>query len=106
MLGYNWRDMSDIMQSDSVRAYDLEKRVAAYDSDMEIMHPLRSKMAEVLLEVLPWAKTEALRGVDLGVGTGLLTARFLYFGEDSAYVRSGSPCFFACGYGCFYRRLR
>ena len=69
--------MSDTAESDSVRAYDLERRVATYDSDMEIMHPLRSKMAEVLLEVLPWAKTEALRGVDLGVGTGLLTARFL-----------------------------
>ena len=65
------------MHPDSVRAYDLEERVAAYDSDMEIMHPLVSKMAEVLLEVLPWAKTEVLRGVDLGVGTGLLTARFL-----------------------------
>jgi SAM-dependent methyltransferase len=63
--------------SDSVRAYDLEKRVADYDSDMEIMHPLRSKMAGVLLEVLPFAAAETLRGVDLGVGTGLLTARFL-----------------------------
>ena len=76
-FGYNWREMSNIGQSDSVRAYDLEKRVAAYDFDMEIMHPLRSKMVAVLLEVLPWAKTEALRAVDLGVGTGLLTARFL-----------------------------
>ena len=53
--------------SDSVRAYDLSRRVAAYDSDMEIMHPLRSKMAGVLLEVLPWARSEPLRGVDLGV---------------------------------------
>jgi len=69
--------MSDIVQSGSVRAYDLHERVAAYDADMEIMHPLRSKMADVLLEVLPWAKTKALRGVDLGCGTGLLTARFL-----------------------------
>lgn len=63
--------------SDSVRAYDLEERVAAYDSDMEIMHPLRSKMAEVVLEVLPFTTAHALRAVDLGVGTGLLTARFL-----------------------------
>ena len=68
--------MSDIA-SDSVRAYDLEKRVATYDFDMEIMHPLRSKMADVLLDVLPFARTEVLRGVDLGVGTGLFTARFL-----------------------------
>jgi ubiquinone/menaquinone biosynthesis C-methylase UbiE len=69
--------MSDIVQSASVRAYDLQERVAAYDLDMEIMHPLRSKMADVLLEVVPWAQTKALRGVDLGAGTGLLTARFL-----------------------------
>jgi len=69
--------MSEILESDSVRAYAFQERVAAYDSDMEIMHPLRSKMAGILLEVLPWAKTEVLLGVDLGVGTGLLTARFL-----------------------------
>ena len=36
--------------SDSVRACDLARRVAGYDSDMEIMHPLRSKMAEALLD--------------------------------------------------------
>jgi len=69
--------MSNIVESGSVRAYDLEKRVASYDSDMEIMHPLRSKMADILLEVLPWARTKALRAVDLGAGTGLLTKRFL-----------------------------
>jgi tRNA (cmo5U34)-methyltransferase len=72
--------------SESVKAYDLAKRVADYDSDMEIMHPLRSKMAEVLLEVLPWARTEPLRGVDLGVGTGLLTARFLDAFRHSSVV--------------------
>ena len=69
--------MSDAVNSDSVKAYDLAKRVDAYDSDMEIMHPLRSKMAEVAVEVLPWTSTEAVRGLDLGVGTGLLTGRFL-----------------------------
>jgi tRNA (cmo5U34)-methyltransferase len=62
---------------DSVRAYDLPSRVTAYDSDMEIMHPLRSKMAGVLLEVLPWDPSAPLRCVDLGVGTGMLTARVL-----------------------------
>jgi ubiquinone/menaquinone biosynthesis C-methylase UbiE len=77
LLGYHRCEMSDIAASASVRAYDLEKRVATYDSDMEIMHPLRSKMAEAVLEVLPWAKTDPLRGVDLGVGTGLLAGRFL-----------------------------
>jgi tRNA (cmo5U34)-methyltransferase len=61
----------------SVEAYDLASRVAAYDSDMEIMHPLRSKMADVVLEVLPMSASEPLRCVDLGVGTGMLTARML-----------------------------
>ncbi len=61
----------------SVRAYDLPSRVAAYDSDMEIMHPLRSKMADVLMEVLPMASNEPLRCVDLGVGTGKLTEHIL-----------------------------
>jgi len=69
--------MTERVKSASVKAYDLEARVAAYDSEMEIMHPLRSKMAEVLLEVLPWASTETLTCVDLGVGTGLLTCRVL-----------------------------
>ena len=61
----------------SVKAYDLPSRVAAYDSDMEIMHPLRSKMADVLIEVLPWSSEQPLRCVDLGVGTGMFTARVL-----------------------------
>lgn len=60
-----------------MKAYDLAGRVAAYDADMEIMHPLRWKMAEVVLDVLPWDRASALVGVDLGVGTGLLTSRFL-----------------------------
>jgi tRNA (cmo5U34)-methyltransferase len=41
------------------------------------MHPLRSKMSDVLLEVLPLGRNQPLRCVDLGVGTGMLTARVL-----------------------------
>ena len=69
--------MSESDTPASVRAYDLPSRVTIYDSDMEIMHPLRSKMADVLLEVLPLGSNEPLRCVDLGVGTGMLTAQFL-----------------------------
>jgi ubiquinone/menaquinone biosynthesis C-methylase UbiE len=75
--GYNQFDMPESAKSASVKAYDLESRVAAYDSDMEIMHPLRSKMVSVVLEVSPWPSTEPLTCVDLGIGTGLLTSRVL-----------------------------
>ncbi len=63
----------------SVRAYDAAGRVLAYDADMDIMHPLRHKMAAVALEVLPFERQAGLRALDLGVGTGFLTARFLEF---------------------------
>jgi ubiquinone/menaquinone biosynthesis C-methylase UbiE len=44
---------------------------------MELMHPNRSKMVQVALEVLPFPKTAALRAIDLGIGTGYFTERFL-----------------------------
>ena len=69
--------MSENAKQSSIAAYDVASRVAAYDADMEIMHPLRSRMAEVVLEVLPWPSTTPLRCVDLGVGTGMLAARLL-----------------------------
>ncbi|MDA2925156.1 hypothetical protein MYX65_11005 [Acidobacteria bacterium AH-259-L09] len=58
------------MNSDSVKAYDLPERVRTYDADMDIMHPLRWKMIEVALEILPFHQTQSLRALDLGVGTG------------------------------------
>ena len=65
------------MGDDSITAYDLPQRVAAYDADMQVMHPLRSKMVAVALEVLPFKASAELTAVDLGVGTGFFTARFL-----------------------------
>jgi tRNA (cmo5U34)-methyltransferase len=65
------------MHSDSVEAYDLPDRVRTYDADMDIMHPLRSKMIEVALEVIPFQQTQALKALDLGVGTGVFAKRFL-----------------------------
>jgi len=38
----------------SIRAYDLPERVASYDVETELMHPNRSKMVAVALEVLPF----------------------------------------------------
>lgn len=65
------------MHSDSVEAYDLPERVRRYDADMDIMHPLRWKMIEVALELLPFHQTRFLRALDLGVGTGVFSKQFL-----------------------------
>jgi tRNA (cmo5U34)-methyltransferase len=65
------------MNSESVEAYDFSDRVSKYDADMDIMHPLRWKMIEVALEVIPYQKTQSLTALDLGVGTGVFAKRFL-----------------------------
>ena len=44
---------------------------------MELMHPNRSKMVQVAIEVLPFPRTAALRAIDLGIGTGYFTKQFL-----------------------------
>ncbi len=65
------------MSPRSIDAYNLRKRVAAYDADMDIMHPNRSKMVQIALEVLPFESDARLVGLDLGIGTGCFTERFL-----------------------------
>ncbi|MEX2301368.1 MAG: class I SAM-dependent methyltransferase [Bryobacterales bacterium] len=73
-------------KTDSVRAYDAANRVQAYDVDMDVMHPLRSKMVAVALEALPFERHATLRGLDLGVGTGVFAARFLEFFPQATVV--------------------
>lgn len=53
------------MTERSIAAYDISERVKTYDADTELMHPNRSKMVDVALEVLPFPKTAALQAVDL-----------------------------------------
>jgi tRNA (cmo5U34)-methyltransferase len=65
------------MMAQSIEAYDLPKRVESYDADMELMHPNRSKMVQIALDVLPFEKISPIRAIDLGVGTGYFTERFL-----------------------------
>src|SRR4029453_2543134 len=65
------------MTERSIAAYDVSQRVKTYDADMELMHPNRSKMVQIALEVLPFPKTAALQEIDLGIGTGYFTKRFL-----------------------------
>ncbi len=63
--------------SRSTRAYDHADRLTRYDSDMAIMHPLRTKMISIALEFLPLDPLVQAVALDLGVGTGLFTQRFL-----------------------------
>jgi tRNA (cmo5U34)-methyltransferase len=65
------------MSERSIAAYDVSQRVKTYDADMELMHPNRSKMVQVAIEVLPFPRTAALRAIDLGIGSGYFTERFL-----------------------------
>lgn len=65
------------MSERSIAAYDVSQPVKTYDADMELMHPNRSKMVQIALEVLPFPKTAALRAIDLGIGTGYFTEHFL-----------------------------
>jgi tRNA (cmo5U34)-methyltransferase len=65
------------MTERSIAAYDVSERVKTYDADMELMHPNRSKMVQIAIDVLPFPKTAALRAIDLGIGTGYFTERFL-----------------------------
>src|SRR3990170_335800 len=65
------------MSRRSIDAFDAPEKVAAYDADMELMHPNRSRMVEVAIEVLPFEPDAALTALDLGAGTGYFTARFL-----------------------------
>jgi len=65
------------MTERSIAAYDVSPRVKRYDADMELMHPNRSKMVQIALEVLPFPRTAGLRAIDLGIGTGYFTERFL-----------------------------
>jgi ubiquinone/menaquinone biosynthesis C-methylase UbiE len=44
---------------------------------MELMHPNRSKMAAIALEVLPFSVDAPLKALDLGIGTGYFTLHFL-----------------------------
>ena len=65
------------MGGDSLKAYDVPERVKTYDIDMDVMHPLRHKMIEIILDIVPFDQEATLKVMDLGVGTGILSARVL-----------------------------
>ena len=65
------------MSRESIDAYDLPARVASYDADMDVMHPLRHKMVQIALDMLPLEREREIRALDLGVGTGYFAARLM-----------------------------
>jgi ubiquinone/menaquinone biosynthesis C-methylase UbiE len=65
------------MESSSVQAYETSTRVAAYDADMDLMHPNRHKMADAIMAVLAASTPAPQLVVDLGTGTGFLLDRLL-----------------------------
>jgi len=65
------------MSRRSIEAFSAPEKVAAYDADMELMHPNRSKMVQVALEILPLEADAWLTALELGAGTGHFTAMFL-----------------------------
>jgi len=65
------------LSDDGIRAYDLPERVASYDADMEVMHPNRSKMIQVMLGFLSESVEDEFTVLELGAGTGYFTAHLL-----------------------------
>lgn len=80
------------MSERSIAAYDVSQRVKTYDADMELMHPNRTKMVQIALELLPFPMTTALRAIDLGIGTGYFTECFLNkFPNGRVFGIDGAP---------------
>jgi len=74
------------VRKNSIKAYDLPARVASYDADMEIMHPNRSKMVDIALEILPFGFSASITALELGTGTGFFTKRFLEHFPNSKVI--------------------
>ena len=82
---------------DSIKAYELESRVAEYDYHMEIMHPNRSKMAAISLEFMAFDDDASLRALDLGVGTGFFAKKFLErFPKSQVVALDGAAAMIDC----------
>jgi len=65
------------MGKDSIEAYDIPERIASYDADMDVMHPLRHEMIDVALQLPSFERDMSLTALDLGAGTGLFTQQLL-----------------------------
>jgi 16S rRNA C1402 N4-methylase RsmH len=64
-------------KSHSIAGYDIPERVASYDADMDLMHPNRQKMLQIVLELLPFSPDASFTALDLGVGTEFFSRAIL-----------------------------
>ena len=64
-------------QRETVYAFNNNDIVATYDSDMDVWHPNRAKMASIVCEILPFSRAGNVKILDLGVGTGYLSHRII-----------------------------
>ncbi len=75
----------------SIAAYEDEARVASYDPNMEVMHPNRHRMAEVISNVLSCLDHQPRLLLDLGTGTAFLLEKLLArFPEARAVAVDGA----------------
>ena len=63
------------MGGDSLKAYDVPERVRTYDIDMDVMHPLRHKMIEIILDIVPFNQ-ETAQNRWISIDTVWLALRF------------------------------
>ncbi len=69
--------MPENNQRESVYAFNNSDIIATYDLDMDVWHPNRKHMASIACEILPFDRSENIRILDLGVGTGYLTHKII-----------------------------
>ncbi|MDR4504143.1 MAG: class I SAM-dependent methyltransferase [Candidatus Scalindua sp.] len=58
-------------------AFNNSDIIASYDLDMDVWHPHREKMAFIAGEILPFKRSDRVRILDLGVGSGYLTNKII-----------------------------
>ena len=73
-------------KSHSVAAYDVPERVASYDADMDLMHPNRHKMLEVVLDLVLFDREKVFTALDLGIGTGFFSQAILRHFPNSRVI--------------------
>ena len=69
--------MNKKTQRDTAYAFNDSDIIATYDLDMDIWHPNRKIMAAIVCEILPFDKSDNIRILDLGVGTGYLSQKII-----------------------------
>ena len=74
------------MTEKSISAYNNAERAKRYDADMDLWHPNRHKMVDVAIGVLPYGKWDHLSVLDLGIGTGFFTWRFLQHYPEATVI--------------------